>query len=88
MKHEELYRHLKELAEKLNISFYEKNFRLPGLSVRSGLCRIEGKWHFYMDKHLKIREKAEVLAQAINSFPLDTLYVIPAVREFIVKNRP
>lgn len=88
MKHEELYRHLKELAEKLGIRFYEKNFRVPGLIVKSGLCRIEGTWHFYMDKHLKVREKTEVLAQAFHDFPIDDVYIIPAVREFIDKNRP
>jgi hypothetical protein len=40
-----------------------------------------------MDKHIKIREKAEVLAQALSEFPIDDMYVAPAVREFIEKNR-
>ncbi len=88
MKYEELYRQLKDIAEKLHIVYFEKNFRISGLSVKSGLCRIEGKWHFYMDKHLKVREKAEILAQALHDFQIDELYIIPAVREYIERNRP
>jgi hypothetical protein len=88
MKQEELYRMLKELADKLDISFYEKNFRIPGLNVKSGLCKIEGKWHFYMDKHLKIREKTEALAQSLWEFHLDSIYIVPVVREFLEKHKP
>ncbi|MFA6009440.1 MAG: hypothetical protein WC799_05615 [Desulfobacteraceae bacterium] len=87
MKHDEIYKLLKELAEKLDILFYEKNFRVPGLVVKSGLCRIEGRWHYYMDKHVKLREKTELLAQAISSFPLDSLYIVPVLRDYIEKNK-
>lgn len=87
MKYDELYKMLKDLTEKLDISFYEKNFKVPGLTVKSGLCRIEDKWHFYMDKHLKLREKTELLAQAISTFPLESLYIVPVLRDYIEKNK-
>lgn len=87
MKHDEIYKLLKDLTEKLDISFYEKNFKVPGLNVKSGLCRIEGKWHFYMDKHLKLREKTEVLAQAVSTFSLDAIYIVPILRDYIEKNK-
>jgi len=87
MKHDEIYKLLKDLTEKLDILFYEKNFRVPGLAVKSGLCRIEGRWHYYMDKHLKLREKTELLAQAISSFPLESLYIVPVLRDYIEKNK-
>jgi hypothetical protein len=87
MKQDETYKQLRELAEKIDIIFHEKNFRIPGLSVKSGLCRIEGRWHYYMDKHLKLREKTELLAKTISSFPLDTFYIVPALRDYIEKNK-
>ncbi len=87
MKYDELYKLLKELSEKLGITLHEKNIRIPGLNVRSGLCRIEGSWHFIMDKHLKTKEKAETLAHAISEFPHDDMYIVPALREFLEKNR-
>jgi hypothetical protein len=86
MKHHDLYIHLKELAEQLGIRFYEKNFRNAGIQVTSGLCKIEGVRHFFMDKHKKIREKTEILAAALSRFPLDDIYIIPAVRDFIEQN--
>lgn len=87
MKQEEIYRHLKDLAEKLEIRYFEKNFRNVGIPVNSGLCKIEGEFHFFMDKHKKIREKNEILAQALSQFPLDDIYIIPALREFIEDNK-
>lgn len=87
MKQDELYQHLKDLAEKLEIRFFEKNFRNVGISVKSGLCKIEGYHHFFMDKHKKIREKNEILAQALAQFPLDDIYIVPALREFIEQHK-
>jgi hypothetical protein len=55
--------------------------------VKSGLCKIEGQLHFFMDKHLKIRDKTEILAQTISSFPLDDMYIQPILREFIDKHK-
>ncbi|MBU1172119.1 MAG: hypothetical protein KKD44_21400 [Proteobacteria bacterium] len=83
MKQDEIYRHLKDLAENLGIRFAEKNFRNAGIPVNSGLCKIEGVFHFYMDKHKRPREKNEILANTLSQFPLDDIYIIPALREFI-----
>lgn len=87
MKNEELYRYLKELAEKLGIICFEKNFKIPGLNVKSGLCRVEGHLHFYMDKHLKIKEKTEIMAKTLSGFHIEDIYIVPAVREYIEKNK-
>ena len=87
MKRDELHRNLIELAERLGVKYFEKNFRHAGIRVNSGLCRIEGEWHFYMDKHLKPREKTEILAHTVSKFPLDDMYIIPALRDYIERNR-
>ena len=51
MKPEQIYQELKDLAEKLEITFSEQNLRIAGLKVKSGLCKVKGKNLFIMDKH-------------------------------------
>lgn len=87
MKQDELYRHLKDVADKLGITFSEKSFRGAGINVNSGLCKIEGKLHFFMDKHKRIREKNEILAECLVTFSVDDIYIPPKVREFIEKQK-
>ncbi|MFZ2039864.1 MAG: hypothetical protein WAV08_04160 [Desulfobacterales bacterium] len=83
MKPEELYQHLKDLAEKLGISVREQNLRHSGLRVRSGFCKVKGRPMYIMSKHLNVQRKNEKLAGCLNRFPHEGLYLMPAVREFL-----
>ena len=83
MKQAEIYKNLQEIAEKFNIIIMEKNFRITGLPVKSGLCKIKGKKYILLDKHKKIREKNEILARCLIQYPVDEIYIIPAVREYL-----
>ena len=87
MKPQHLYQELKDLAEKLEISVREQNLRQPGVKVRSGLCRVKGQWVFIMDKHKNIHQKCRLLGICLGSIPMETVYVVPAVREFIDRHR-
>jgi hypothetical protein len=86
MKPEELYQHLKDLAEKLGISVREQNLRHSGLRVRSGFCRVKGRPVYIMSKHLSVQSKNEKLAGCLNHFPHDEIYLVPAVREFLQRH--
>jgi hypothetical protein len=83
MKARELYRHLKELAQKLDISVREKNLRNAGIHVRSGLCKVRGKSVFIMDKHLSLHQKAAILADCLREMPTEDVYMAPALREYL-----
>jgi hypothetical protein len=83
MKPEHLYQQLKELAEKLNITVSEKNFRNAGINVTSGLCKVKGRQLFIMDKHLPVHRKNKILAACLRTMPHESVYVMPAVREII-----
>ncbi|MDM8524276.1 hypothetical protein QUF80_12980 [Desulfococcaceae bacterium HSG8] len=83
MKPEQLYQHLKELAEKLEITVSEKNFRNISVQVNSGFCKVKGKNFFYMDKHLSINRKSKILADCLSKMPHEDIYVVPAVREML-----
>lgn len=85
MKPDQLYRHLKELAEKFDIVVSEANFRKVGIHVRSGFCTVKGEKRFIMDKHAKLYEKIDTLASFLATLPHEALYVVPAVREALEK---
>ncbi len=83
MKPDQLYHQLKEVAEKIDITVREQNFRNVGIHVSSGLCRIKGKKYFIMDKRLSVREKTAALAECLSSLDLDDIYIVPAVRALL-----
>lgn len=83
MKSFKLYQHLKEIATRFDITVSEQNLRTTGVNARSGLCKIKGEQIFIMDKHLSDREKAQALSDCLREFPLNDIYIIPAIRKFL-----
>ena len=83
MKPEQLYQELKDLAQKLGIAVSEQNFRKTGLPVKSGMCTVKGESRLLLDKHRSVRYRIDVLAECLVRLPLDDLYIVPAVREFL-----
>ena len=83
MKPEKLYTELKLVAEKLGIKVLEQNFRNAGIHVKSGHCKVKNEDQCLIDKHIKLRQKVEVLSECLALFPHDTIYVVPAVREHL-----
>ncbi len=86
MKPEQLYQTLKEFAEKSGITVSERSFQQAGMNIRSGLCRIRGKSVFIMDKHLPLHKKNQEIAVCLCQIPLEDVYLLPAVREFLNKS--
>jgi hypothetical protein len=87
MKPQQLYHAMKDLAERLRITVREQNLRQPGIKVRSGLCRVKGQWVFILDKHKNIHQKCRLLGTCLASMPMDDVYIVPALREYIEKHR-
>ena len=85
MDREKLYQELKDLAQKLNITVKEENFKTAGIHVNSGLCRVKGELMFIMDKHKKIKDKIEILVECLSQQDHENIYVVPAVRELLTK---
>jgi hypothetical protein len=88
MKPEQLYHELKSLAEQLGLQVFENNFKTTGIHVRSGYCIVKDKPCCIIDKSLKIIRKAEALAECISQLPHETIYVVPAVREYLEQFTP
>ena len=95
MKPEKLYQELKDLAEKIGLRVSEQNFRItPGIRVRSGFCKVKDQYCCIIDKHLKLSRKMEALAECIHEKcqqsreSLESIYLVPAVREYMEKFKP
>ena len=85
MKPEQLYQNLIEITEKLNVKVSEKNFRKIGINIQSGFCRVKNKNLFIIDKHLPVFKKNIILANFLNKMPLENIYIMPVVRDFVNK---
>jgi hypothetical protein len=88
MKPEQLYQELKNISEKLGLVVSEQNFRTTGIHVKSGYCIVKGKYQCIIDKHLKLNLKVEALAECLSQMPHESIYIIPAVREYIERFKP
>ena len=88
MKPEHILQELIELAEKLEVEVSEKNLRIAGINVKSGLCRVRGRQVFILDKHMSLSKKIDALAGTLATMAHDNLYLLPAIRELIETYRP
>ncbi len=88
MKPEQMYRHLKELAEKMGVAVSEHSFRAAGIPVKSGACTIKGEKHYIMDKNLPVRRKVRLLAEYLSEEPHEDIYILPTIRDLFGKVSP
>lgn len=86
MKAEQLYDHLRVVAEKLGISVTEHNLRKSGVTAKSGYCVIKGSPHYIMDKHLSVHRKNRLLAACLKEMTApEEVHMLPAVREYLAR---
>jgi hypothetical protein len=83
MKADQLFLEMKSIAEKLDITVSEQNFRKTGINIKSGFCKIKGDNYFYIDKDLPVSKKNEIIAEFLCGLEYDNIYIIPAVRDFL-----
>ncbi len=86
MESEKTYQYLEDLAEKLGISIrYEDLF--GGLTARSGLCKIKGRYLYIMDTSKDLTKRIELLSRCLSQMNLEGIYIIPAIRELLERSR-
>lgn len=88
MKPEQLYQELKNVAEKLGLVVAEQNFRNTGIHVKSGYCKVKGRFQCIIDKHIKLNLKIEALAECLSQMPHESIFIIPSVRDYLDRFRP
>jgi hypothetical protein len=73
---------LEGLADKLGIPIrYEKIE--DELTGKGGLCRIEGNHILIIHSKATVKEKMQVMIEALRRFDLGDIYVKPALREML-----
>ncbi len=85
MNNEEIYNALIDIADRIGIEVKEKNLKTAGINVKSGLCKIKGKYLFIMDKHKKPQEKINILSAYMANADLENIYIMPAIRRLFEK---
>jgi hypothetical protein len=79
-----LLQHLETLALQLNIEVRYENLSDEEISIHSGGCKLSGRSLILIDLHLPLMERARILARELSKYDLESLYVLPRVREFIL----
>ena len=78
MKDTQILSELEAISNNLGIDIrYEKG------DFEGGLCKINAKDVIIVNKTLTIQQKIRVLARELNSFDLEGIYIIPALRRII-----
>jgi hypothetical protein len=76
---------LEGLADKLGIPIrYEKIE--DELTGTGGLCRIEGNYILIIHSKADVKEKIQIMIEALGRFDLNDIYVRPALRELLEEN--
>jgi hypothetical protein len=79
-----LLQHLENLALQLNIEVRYENLTDEEIPIHSGCCKLSGRSLIMIDLHLPFIERARILARELLRSDLESLYILPRVREFIL----
>ena len=77
-----LFKEFEDLAERMSI-----HVRYGKLDGEGGLCRYRGIYHIVINRRLDTDGRINLLGRAFSGFSLENVFLIPAVREAIDRNR-
>jgi len=73
---------LEELADKLDIPIRYEIIK-DELTGPGGLCRIQGKFILIINSNVTVKEKIQIMTEALRRFDLGNIYVRPALRKLL-----
>ena len=83
MEPKKTYQHLEDLAQQLGISIRYEDLYDPEVSATSGLCKVRGRHFYIMDRSKSLPDKIRLLSQCLCRMDLDSVYLLPAIRELL-----
>jgi hypothetical protein len=83
MNEDVLLNQLEDLAEKLGILVRDENINIEESSSSGGLCRIEGEYVLILNSKATVKEKNQVMINALQQFDLSDIYIKPVIRELL-----
>ncbi len=78
-----MLQYLESIAGQLEIIVRYENLSDDEISVQSGGCRLLEHNLVIIDSRYPTDERARILARELAKFPLEDLFILPRVREFI-----
>ncbi len=78
---------LEALSEKLGVVVRYEPFDAK-IARRGGFCRVSGRPMIVLDPGLPILDKVGILASALRGFDLDDVYIAPALRSWLEREKP
>ncbi len=87
MRNEALLAALESLAERLQIPVTYANVATEELTGRGGMCVLRGERRIILERSLSVREKARLLAAGLAAFDHGTVFLLPAVRAAIEREK-
>jgi hypothetical protein len=85
MTHEELLIQLEDLAGRLNIQVQYESLKNEDPSTFGGFCRVRDQHMIIIHSKATISRKIDILTEALRRFDVDSLYMRPALREYLKK---
>ena len=79
-----LLQHLENLATWLEIEVRYESLADEEISIHSGGCKLSGRNLILIDLHHPPLERARILARELSHYNLESFYLLPRVREFIL----
>ena len=86
MNEDVLLNQLEDLAEKLGILVRDENINSEESSSAGGLCLIEGEYVLILNSKVTVKEKNQVMINALQQFDLSGIYIKPVIRELLEEN--
>jgi hypothetical protein len=81
MKAEKLFTELTSIAQQLGVEIRDERGDFTG-----GWCKVDGESYIFLNHRHDLNLKNAVLARALAQLPLDKIFILPAVREFLDKS--
>ena len=82
MKLKEIYEELLEIAKQAGIKVRKENGRF-----NSGSCLVKEEALIILNKTTTLETMSSVVAKSLSEFPIDNIYIKPAIREFIDREK-
>ena len=78
---------LEQLANSFGIEIRYEPIRLDDdlTNVKGGLCRLNAEYVIIINSDVTAKDKIKTLAEAVKHFDLDSVYILPAIRELLDK---
>jgi hypothetical protein len=87
MQSREVLEHLEALAERLGVEIVYQKLGEEDLSVRGGLCKLNGTFKVFIDRSKPEKDQIKTLARGLSSFNTEEIYLFPYIREILDSER-